>query len=316
MADGENVDHHGAVAQERDPTDATNKSRKILTNEGAKKINDEDVLLTREGYKIFREQVVNKGKFAQYYAARTSTGIDCVVKVVPLTSLAIKYKENLQRVGTKILRHLQGNPNDRIVFITDIYLTKIKLYVFCEPMTIDLEKLAKKQALKEDDFKSWIMDILKGLYYLWENCIGHRNIQASNIVLTSDRSVAKITGFGMSMVTWDPEKSAPIFAEKEKEWHHHFSPEAIKGEYDVHCNDIWGVGCIIGLLMSRRNFFEKKTTDHVSSFKTHFRRNEITMSPDLECFLSRIFIADPTQRGNLIELTSHHWFGGDQSHGH
>ncbi|XP_015790609.1 probable spindle assembly checkpoint kinase homolog [Tetranychus urticae] len=303
--------------QERDVNEITARARKILSLEGAKSINDEDYLSNREGYKIFRETLIGKGKFSQFYAARTANGVDVTVKVLPLSSLPIKYKENLLRQGTKILSYFKTYPCDQISSIIDIYMTKIKVYVFCEPLGQDLEKISRKTSYKEEEFKPWIVDIMKGLQYLYENCIGHRNLQASNVVLSGDKATAKLTGFGNAIVTWDPDKQAPIYAEKEKEHHHHLAPETLKGEYDAHIADIWGIGCIISILLTRKPCFEKKTRDYLEGYKTHLRRNETAIGSDLECFLNRVFIAEPTNRAPLSELMAHHWIvGGESAHNH
>lgn len=298
----------GEQALDRDPNELSARTRRILQTSGAKKINDEDYLTAREGWKIFRESKLGGGKCSTYFKAASAKGQEMAVRILPFSQLSLKVKNNLLNSSVNIIRYLMDNPSEYIVNGYEVYLLPQKLYFFCEIMKGDLESYVKKHKLKEDDIKMWVQQIIAGMQYLYENAIGHRAITAANIVLTEQKQ-AKITDFTYAMVTWDPDSATPVLGEKEKEYHHHFAPEVMKGEYDVHLADNFALGCIVVNLLIRKHAFDKKTTEFVDTFKKHFRRSDVPISQSLECFLVRCF-APTSERASIVELASHHWITG------
>lgn len=297
------------VIYDRDPNDLSARARRILQSNGAKKINDEDYLTQREGWKIFREAKLGAGKSSTYFRASSAKGQDMAVRILPLSSLPLRTKNNLLNSAVKIMRFLMENHCDFIVTGYEIYLSPQKLYVFCEVMKGDLESMVKKHRFKEDDVKVMCQQIIAGMHFLYENGIGHRAITASNIVL-NDQKQAKITDFSYAMVTWNPDTMTSIMAEKEKEYHHHYAPEVMRGEYDAHLADNFALGCIVINLLSRKHAFDRKTNDYIDAYKKHFRRSDVHITDSLSCFLGRCF-APVGERPSIVELALHHWITGE-----
>lgn len=108
----------------------------------------------------------------------------------------------------------------------------------------DLVKYFKvNPLLEEDHLKRFFYKILKGVDYLHENQIIHRDLKLDNILI--DRNMnPKICDFGISSV-YDPNKKiidtggTPAY----------LSPEVIKAEGNVNLkSDIWSLGILLYLL--------------------------------------------------------------------
>ncbi|XP_074596507.1 putative myosin light chain kinase DDB_G0282429 [Brevipalpus obovatus] len=309
MAEGEAQEG----VMDRDPNELSARVRSIMQNSGAKKINDEEYLSTRLNYKILRDQKIGGGKFGTYYKAKNANGEEMAVKVGTIASLELKRKKALEK-SVNILRYIADQPWDNITKVVDIFMTKEKIYIFCEPLVGDLEAYCKKKKSSEDEMKPWVMNVLAAMSYMYESGIGHRTLTPANMALT-DGKVVKLTGFTYSMLTWHPDNMQPILAEKEKDYHHHYAPEVIKGEYDAHAADVWALGVAMVNLLTKKHAFDNKTKDHNQVLKSHLRRSDAKISEELECFLGRCLSKDVSDRGSINDLLSHHWVTGEAEAG-
>ena len=104
--------------------------------------------------------------------------------------------------------------------------------------------------------KRYMMDLLEGIGYCHKNHIVHRDIKASNLLI-SDDGVLKIADFGLARRI-DEERKRPLTNTVVTLWYR--SPELFLGTKDYdYAVDMWSVGCIMGELLTKAHFFQGRS---------------------------------------------------------
>ncbi|KAI8850318.1 kinase-like domain-containing protein [Chytridium lagenaria] len=105
------------------------------------------------------------------------------------------------------------------------------------------------------EIKCLMLQLLKGLEFLHDNYIIHRDLKMSNLLLNS-YGVLKIADFGMARKTGQP--SRPMTPRVVTLWYR--APELLLGSKDYTCAvDMWSVGCIFGELIKCSPLLPGKT---------------------------------------------------------
>ena len=100
------------------------------------------------------------------------------------------------------------------------------------------ENLKRRLRFEENTIWQWMIQILKGLKYLHDNGIMHRDLKCANIFLMKN-GLLKIGDLNVSKVAKNN------LAQTQTGTPFYLSPEIWKDlQYDYKC-DIWSVGCII-----------------------------------------------------------------------
>ena len=112
-----------------------------------------------------------------------------------------------------------------------------------------------KVPFTESQVKCIMMQLLDGVEYLHQNYIIHRDLKASNLLLT-DKGCLKIADFGLGRSSGFPSK--PLTPTVVSLWYR--GPELLFGaQYYSSALDMWAVGCIFGELLNSKPLLPGKS---------------------------------------------------------
>ncbi|KAL8625810.1 P-TEFb-associated cyclin-dependent protein kinase Cdk9 [Nucella lapillus] len=172
----------------------------------------------------------------------------------------------------KILQHLD---HKNIVQLLEICHTqagpynryKSTFYLIFEYCDYDLAGLLNHPRVKLSvgDCKNILCQLLNGLFHIHAHRILHRDMKAANILLNRE-GVLKLADFGLSR------PCAPPRARRHTNrvvtlWYR--PPELLLGERDYGAEiDMWGVGCIMAEMWTRKPLLQGRTEQHQLSLIT------------------------------------------------
>ena len=173
-----------------------------------------------------------------------------------------------------------------------------------------LDDMPDETGLPELLAAKYTAQILKGIAYLHENAILHRDIKAANVLfhVAGDVSVLKIADFGLA---WQSETATgtrgtvgtPYF----------MSPEAVRNEPPSSAGDIWAVGCTVyEILVGQAPLIKMgdvRAFFFIGKFMTegHKLPQNIAVSPQCHAFLDAAMKVSPTDRPSAHALLDHEW---------
>ena len=263
-----------------------------------------------EGTEWKRGECLGSGTFGTVFKAFSlSQGRTFAVKQLP--------RRNADDVPTlheiEILRSLK-HPN--IVEFLGCEQDDYHFYIFTEYVAgysiTDMMRKYGLSALREQVIRSFTVHILRGLTYLHQNGIVHRDIKGGNILISSEGDVAKLADFGSALGGSNEFSSlvgTPLY----------MAPEVTQGKYGKEA-DIWSLGCtILEMLCGKVRWYndpgsagslEEDTMEpqaHLFAVYTGRRHPEIPENISEECadFLHRCFEVDRTKRATSEDLLRH-----------
>ena len=211
----------------------------------------------------------------------------------------------------KTLRH----PNVvQLHQIVDDQSEEDKLYLiidFCEHgqlLNWDFKKLAFSPcyrvftSLPEVKIANFLVQIVKGVQYLHEQGIVHRDIKPQNILVTSE-GVAKIADFGSAVRLPDPSSDTL----KGTEGTYHFlAPECCDPDVDSYSGkkaDVWAVGVVLYAMVFLRLPFFAETEfglfNCILKEEIDWEAGKRETTPELRVLLKAILQKDPEKRISL-----------------
>eukprot|EP00128_Syssomonas_multiformis_P015658 Colp12_sorted_trinity150504_noHs@19507 len=150
----------------------------------------------------------------------------------------------------KMLRELH---HSNVISLLDVFSHKQNVSLVFEFCETDLEVIIKDKSIifETSDIKSYMLMMLRGIEYLHQNWILHRDMKPNNLLI-DHKGVLKITDFGLARYHGSPQAKytntvVTIF---------YRAPELLYGA-DLYGwgVDLWAVGCIFAELMLRTPFF-------------------------------------------------------------
>jgi len=189
----------------------------------------------------------------------------CIKKIEKPYDTCTRAKKVLKLMS---ILSMVNHPN--IVTLKEIFIEEVdnydSAYLFFENMPSNLERLITSNfdyMQKDPKIVPWIIyQILKGLFYIHNSNIIHRNLKPANILLDENCQV-KICGFGNSVYSDSFENTLRGEINNfiiEKVGLNYQAPEVLgskkksKGDYDEKI-DIWAVGCILAELITKESPF-------------------------------------------------------------
>jgi [calcium/calmodulin-dependent protein kinase] kinase len=162
--------------------------------------------------------------------------------------------------------------------------------------------------------KKWILDIAKGLKFLHENNIVHRDIKSDNILIDKNGNI-KIADFGCSIKL---KNNQPDLFSKTEGNMYFFPPEFVDGkskkQFGYKPVDIWAFGvsmytCIFKSLPflpeNRENIVE--LFKEIREAKFDYNKNGIKISKEMEKLLGFILEKDPNKRFTAKDIVEYPW---------
>nr|XP_055044790.1 receptor tyrosine-protein kinase erbB-3b isoform X1 [Misgurnus anguillicaudatus] len=104
-----------------------------------------------------------------------------------------------------------------------------------------------KDSLDPQRLLNWCVQIAKGMYYLEEHCIVHRNLAARNVLLKSDY-IVQVSDFGVADLLY-PDDKKYVYSEHKTpiKW---MALESILFRRYTHQSDVWSYGVTVWEMMS------------------------------------------------------------------
>ncbi|GAA0154826.1 hypothetical protein Leryth_008237 [Lithospermum erythrorhizon] len=219
-----------------------------------------------------------------------------------------KIDENVQReiINHRSLRH----PN--IVRFKEVILTPTHLAIVMEYASGGemFERISNKGRFSEDEARFFFQQLISGVSYCHSMQVCHRDLKLENTLLDgSPAPRLKICDFGYSkssLLHSQPKSTVGTPA--------YIAPEVLlRQEYDGKIADVWSCGVTLYVMLVGSYPFEdpnepkdfRKTISRILNVQYTIPDH---VSEECRQLISRIFVADPTQRINMNEIRSHPWF--------
>lgn len=191
-------------------------------------------------------ETLGQGSFSQVFkAVNRLNGQPTAVKVIRKEPLDVKSEIRLRK-EIEILRYAK-HPN--LVQLYDIFETQACLYIVTEYMDGGslFEWLeTRKFRITEKVAKGLVTDIARGLSFLHENGVVHRDVKLENVLLSQDgdQVTAKLIDYGLSCFLGPGQSSnEPVGTLK------YAAPEVIARQHYQCKVDCWGLGVIMFILL-------------------------------------------------------------------
>jgi serine/threonine protein kinase len=247
-------------------------------------------------------EVIGKGGFGTVLKGTSlETGEYVAVKQIDKFMIDAVQLPGIKKEA-EILKRL-NHPN--IVKIYSFMETPNTLYFVLEYVEHgSLAGLLKKYGVfPEHLIASYTEQMLRGLKYLHEEGIIHRDIKGDNILITKDGKV-KLADFGTAKLEDAEKKTQTVVGTP-----YWMAPEVIEMSACGPTSDIWSLGCtVIELLTGAPPYFELGPMSALFNI-VEDRHPPLpdNLSDLLRSFLKVCFKKDPRQRPTATELVEHKW---------
>ena len=278
-----------------------NSINSAVNNENKKIFNGkiEDYLITKE---------LGKGSCAVVkLATHKVTKEKFAIKIYTKEFLLDPQKRNIVKNEINILKQLD---NEYIMKLYEEIDTPNYLYLVLEYINgiplIDILKNEKNGYLSQKRAIILMTQIIKGIIYLHDKNIYHRDIKLENILVMKN-DIIKIIDFGFA-VKCNRDSYQKLFCGTPS----YMAPELLnKEKYIPYYSDIWSLGVLFYsmlygrfpfdrndkyLLEDNDDFFEKITVIEINF------DDEIKVDYNIKNLFKKIFVAEPTERITLNEI--------------
>ncbi|XP_034044771.1 serine/threonine-protein kinase PLK1 [Thalassophryne amazonica] len=264
-----------------------------------------DVLVdSRTMRRYTRGRFLGKGGFAKCYEITdVETKQVFAGKIVP-KSLILKQHQR-EKMTSEIAIHKSLN-HPHIVgfhgFFEDDDFVFVVLEICRRRSLLELHK--RRKAVTEPEARYYMMQLFKGVQYLHNNRVIHRDLKLGNIFLNDDMEV-KIGDFGLATkIEFEGERKKTLCGTP-----NYIAPEVLckKGHsYEV---DVWSLGCILYTLLVGKPPFE---TSCLKETYSRIKKNNYVIpwhiNPVASSLIKRMLHADPAQRPSVSELQADEFF--------
>uniref|UniRef100_A0A0D9VLI9 mitogen-activated protein kinase kinase kinase n=1 Tax=Leersia perrieri TaxID=77586 RepID=A0A0D9VLI9_9ORYZ len=217
------------------------------TRESTSTSSDIEHLISPSPHMRFRRTITSwskgehlgSGSFGSVYEAISDDGFFFAVKEVSLVDQGNNGKQRILQLEHEISL-LSRLEHDNIVQYFGTEKEGGKLYIFLELVTQgSLAALYQRYHLQDSQVSAYTRQILKGLNYLHQRNVLHRDIKCANILVDSN-GLVKLADFGLAKET-----SLLNQARSSKGTVYWMAPEVAKAKPHGPPADIWSLGCTV-----------------------------------------------------------------------
>ena len=238
----------GSNYQEHSATDPTETSSSTLDDEMSypRPISDVNDLVV--------EKVIGQGSFGKVFRAIRGD------RAIALKQVKLPGDSSVPENVVREMAYLHDTQHTNIVEFIGVAAHRDRsdaIYFMMELMVKDLRSvlLAQRQPFAMSQTKKWMGDLLKGLEYLHDIGILHRDLKPGNLLLSSDGTL-KISDFGLSRRT--PREDSNLTPGVGTR--NYTAPELLlDAKHYTEAVDMWSVGCIMSRLLSGRKLFKAES---------------------------------------------------------
>ncbi|KAL5258701.1 hypothetical protein ACHWQZ_G009234 [Mnemiopsis leidyi] len=271
---------------------------------------------------VISPDILGQGSFGTVYkATNIATGQSFAMKKIDKQTLGVTGHKMLER-EVAILKRVQ---HPHIVALEEVFETSEDTYLFMELCDKgELKSMLDSTELSELECAKIIERLSSTIAYLHDNDIVHRDLKLENILLSAgvsdpdDRFNIKVTDFGLSFLTGGSNTfgndkmmtttcGTPMY----------MAPEILDNSvgYSHQC-DIWSIGIIMYILLSRKTPFEADSEDElyekIKAGDIKFDGSEWeNISQSAKTLIKCMVKVDPAARITAKEIRDHHWVKGE-----
>ncbi|KAL4617631.1 mitogen-activated protein kinase kinase kinase 1 isoform X1 [Arapaima gigas] len=268
----------------------------------------------REGVEWLKGQQIGLGAFSSCYQAQdVGTGTLMAVKQVTYVRNTSSEQEEVVealREEIRMMGHL-NHPNIIRMLGATCEKNNYNLYVEWMAGGSVSHLLNKYGAFKEAVIINYTEQLLRGLAYLHENQIIHRDIKGANLLIDSTGQRLRIADFGAAARLASKGTGAGEFQGQLLGTIAFMAPEVLRGQQYGRSCDVWSVGCaIIEMACGKPPWNAEKHSNHLALI---FKIASATTAPAIPPHLSpglrdvtlRCLELQPTDRPPSRELLKH-----------
>lgn len=192
---------------------------------------------------------IGEGTYGVVYRARDTVSN----KIVALKKVRMeREKDGIPLSGLREISLLLKLEHENIVQLTEVVVGKHldSIFLVMEYCEQDLASLLDNMSspFKEAQIKCLMLQLFRGVQYLHERFIVHRDLKVSNLLLNG-KGILKIADFGLARTFGYPYK--PMTPVVVTLWYR--APELLLGsKVQTTAVDMWAVGCIFGELIGNK----------------------------------------------------------------
>mmetsp|Transcript_3121 Transcript_3121/g.4693 ORF Transcript_3121/g.4693 Transcript_3121/m.4693 type:complete len:717 (+) Transcript_3121:227-2377(+) len=204
----------------------------------------------------------------------------------------------------KSLRH----PN--VVKLFDFFETPERFYIVMQKCSGDvLDRVASLKRYTEKEARQLSAGLIKGVQYLHERKIAHRDLKPQNLLLESsdDNTSVKICDFGFAKRVHMPQSLTTLCGSK-----HYVAPELLKNHPYDESADMWSVGVNIYFLLAGHLPFNARDQQDLFQLirlgKFNFdSRYWAGISDEAMDLIERLLEVDPASRATATDALESGW---------
>ncbi|XP_009884099.1 PREDICTED: mitogen-activated protein kinase kinase kinase 1-like [Charadrius vociferus] len=268
----------------------------------------------REDAEWLKGQQIGLGAFSSCYQAQdVGTGTLMAVKQVTYVRNTSSEQEEVVEALREEIRMMSHLNHPNIIRMLGATCEKSNYNLFIEWMAGGsvAHLLSKYGAFKESVIINYTDQLLRGLSYLHENQIIHRDVKGANLLIDSTGHRLRIADFGAAARLASKGTGAGEFQGQLLGTIAFMAPEVLRGQQYGRSCDVWSVGCVvIQMACAKPPWNAEKHSNHLALI---FKIASATTAPSIPSHLSpglkdvalRCLELQPQDRPPSRELLKH-----------